>query len=53
MATIYNFKAKCVSAFICLPEKEISDIIKKALEQYRHRSGLRLESIEVERLNNE
>ena len=47
MATIYKFDVKCVSPFVALSEKKVSDIIIKALTEYRNDNGLRLESIEV------
>lgn len=48
MATIYNFKVKCVSPFYEFNDKIISKIIEESLTKFRDETtGLTLESIEV------
>lgn len=48
MATIYHGTIKTVSPFISLSPSEIKTVILDALKDYIHRTGLRLESTEVE-----
>jgi hypothetical protein len=50
MATIYKFKVKCVSAFCAYSEEEIKLIIENALRKWKSATGLKLESIEVEKI---
>jgi hypothetical protein len=47
MATNYHGTIKTVSPFIALDPEEIKAIIVDALSNYKHPSGLRLESTEV------
>ena len=48
MATVYKIKIKTVSAFIDIDPIEIKTLLTKSLENYKHSTGFKLESTEVE-----